>query len=66
MQLFSADPTKINLCSPKVAKLKSTIVFLLPAQPKWSKQNNLCSKMWPTEQLYIELGCGRCNVLKRF
>ena len=30
--------------------------FLLPTQPKWPKQKNSCSKMWPIDQLYIELG----------
>ena len=29
---------------------------LLPAQPKWPKQKKSCSKMWPIDQLYIELG----------
>ena len=29
---------------------------LLPAQLKWPKQKNSCSKMWSIDQLYIELG----------
>ena len=37
-------------------KLKSTFFPLLPAQPKWPKQKNSRSKMWPIDQLYIELG----------
>ena len=71
MQLFSANATMfffkilIFFCPQKVEKttlkscsekLKSTFFSLLPAQPKWPKQKNSCSKMWPIEQLYIELG----------
>ena len=71
MQLFSADATiflkKINFlfCPQKVEKttlkscsekLKSTFFPLQPAQPKRPKQKNSCSKMWPIDQLYIELG----------
>jgi hypothetical protein len=66
MQLFSADATmslKKNLnffWPPKVEKntLKSCSDFfsLLPWLPKRPKQKNLCSKMWPIDQLYIELG----------
>ena len=37
-------------------KLKSTFFSLLPAQPKRPKQKNSCSKMWPIDQMYIELG----------
>ena len=41
----------------KVAQKNSNPLFpLLPAQPKWPKQKNSCSKMWPIDQLYIELG----------
>ena len=36
--------------------LKSTFFSLLPWLPKWPKQKNSCSKMWPIDQLYIELG----------
>ena len=31
---------------------------LLPWLPKRPKQKNSCSKMWPIDQLYIELGLG--------
>ena len=47
---------------PKVEKtiLKSCSEFLkstfFPWLPKWPKQKNSCSKMWPLDQLYIELG----------
>ena len=56
---------KIFFCPQKVEKttlkscsefLKSTFFPLLPAQPKWPKQKKSCSKMWPIDQLYIELG----------
>ena len=41
----------------KVAqKYSNPIFFLLPAQPKQPKQKNSCSKMWPIDQLCIELG----------
>ena len=71
MHLFSADATmfskkfKFFFCPQKVEKttlksfsekLKSTFFSLLPAQPKWPKQKNSCSKTWPIDQLYIELG----------
>ena len=55
---------KIFFCPQKVEKttlkscsefLKSTFFPLLPAQPKWPKQKKSCSKMWPIDQLYIEL-----------
>ena len=45
--------TTLKSCSEK---LKSTFFPLLPAQPKWPKQKNSPSKMWPIDQLYIELG----------
>ena len=67
MQLFCADATIISkkkimneLKKPpsKVAQKNSNPLFfpLLPAQPKWPKKKNSCSKMWPIDQLYIELG----------
>ena len=69
MQLLSADATMFLIldffCQQKVEKttlkscsekLKSTFFPLLPAQPKWPKQKNSCSEMWPIDQLYIELG----------
>ena len=71
MQLFSADATmflknSIFFLPTKSWKkhhqkmLKKTQIYfffsLLPAQPKWPKQKNLCSKMWPIDQLFIELG----------
>ena len=33
-------------------KLKSTFFSLLPELPKRPKQKNLCSKMWPIDQLF--------------
>ena len=48
-----AEKTTLKSCSEK---LKFTFFPLLPAQPKWPKQKNSCSKMWPKDQLYIELG----------
>ena len=66
MQLFSAYTTfQIYFCPQKVEKtilkscsekVKSTFLHLLQAQLKWPKQKNSCSKMWPIDQLYIELG----------
>ena len=72
MQLFSADATmycffkfKLSFAHKKLKKPPSKVaqknsnplVFsLLPAQPKWPKQKNSRSKMWPIDQLYIELG----------
>ena len=65
MQLFSAVEKnlkkKIIFCPQKVEKttlkhcsekLKSTF----PLLPDLPKQNDLCTKMWLKEQLYIELG----------
>ena len=76
MQLFSADATMFSnfffFCHQKVEKttlkscsekLKSTFFPLLPAQPKWPKQKNSCSKMWPIDQLYIELGLYQMRLL---
>ena len=77
MQLFSADtkmfwkkiwkkilPTKIWKNHPqKLLRIPQIHFFpLLPAQPKWPKQKNSCSKMWPIDQLYIELGSGPKNI----
>ena len=71
MQLFSANATmfskKFQIFSlpikswikppSKVAQKNSNLLFsLLPAEPKWPKQKNSCSKMWLIHQLYIELG----------
>ena len=49
---------KLKKPPSKVAQKNSNPLFfpLLPAQPKWLKQKNSCSKMWPIDQLYIELG----------
>jgi hypothetical protein len=54
----------------KIAKKKSSKVvkhglleFLKLRNPywpelsNWPKMNNSCSKIWPIDQLYIELGC---------
>ena len=71
MQLFSAHATNFfekNLCcffaykklknhpQKLLGKIQIHFFPLLPAQPKWPKQENSCSKMWPIDQLYIELG----------
>ena len=68
MHLFSADCTMVSniffahkkLKKPpkKVAYLSrnSVVSEIFPytaQQPKWQ---NICSQMWPIEQLYIELG----------
>ena len=52
---------KLKKPPSKVAQKNSNpLLFpLLPAQPKWPKQKNSCSKMWPIDQLYIELGIRR-------
>ena len=47
------EKTTLKSCSEF---LKSTFFPLLPAQPKWPKQKKSCSKMWPIDQLHIELG----------
>ena len=44
---FKNPPTKV------AKKNSNPLFFLLPELPK---QKDLCSKMWPTDQLYIELG----------
>ena len=46
---------KSNLISCS-ENLKSTFFSQLPWLPKWPKQKNSCSKMWPIDQLYIVLG----------
>ena len=33
-----------------------TLKYVFPCWPKWPEQKNSCSKMWPINQLYIELG----------
>ena len=45
-----------KLKKPPSEKLKFNFFPSLPAQPKWPKQRSSCSKMWPIDQLYIELG----------
>ena len=57
MQIFVL-PSKSWKNHPQKLLRKTQIHFfpLLPAQPKWPKQKNSCSKMWPIDQLYIELG----------
>ena len=56
---------KNSFWPPKVEKttlksrsefLKSTFFSLLSWLPKQPKEKNSCSKMWPIDQLYIELG----------
>ena len=47
------EKTSLKKCSEF---LKSTFFPLLPWLPKQPKQKNSCSKMWPIDQLYIELG----------
>ena len=70
--VWSVDPTivlkknnKKNFWPQKFEKntlkwcsenLKSTLFSLLPWLPKPPQQKNSCSKMWPIDQLYIELG----------
>ena len=71
MQLFSADATmflkkslfffahkKLKKPPSKVAQKNSNPLFFpyCPELPKRPKQKNLCSKMWPIDQLCIELG----------
>ena len=53
---FCPQKVEKNTLKSCSEKLKSTFFPLLPAQPKWPKQKNSCSKMWPIDQLYIELG----------
>ena len=71
MQLFSAV-AKISLKNSEVffahkklkqppskaAQKNSSPLFFpyCPELPKWPKLKNLCSKMLPIDQLYIELG----------
>ena len=54
------EKTTLKSCSEK---LKSTFFPLLPAQPKWPKRKNSRSKMWPIDQLYIELGFSPCRII---
>ena len=44
----------INFKNSKSVKIFQDMHW--PAQPKWPKQKNSCYKMWPIDQLYIELG----------
>ena len=50
---------KLKKPTSKVAQNNSNRLFfsLLPELPNQPKQKNSCSKMWPIDQLYIELGC---------
>jgi hypothetical protein len=71
---FCPQKVEKNTLKSCSEKLKSTFFPLLPAQPKWPKQKNSCSKMWPIDQLYIELGIYQnvqeifvsCNVCANF
>ena len=72
MQLINADAKvffkkfqfffvhkKLKILPSKVAQNSSNPLFSPTArasQPKWPKQKNSCSKMWPIDQLYIEVG----------
>ena len=49
---------KVEKPPSKVAQKTSNPLFfsLLPWLPKRPKQKNSCSKMWPIDKLYIELG----------
>jgi hypothetical protein len=48
---------KLKKPPSKVAQNNSNPLFsLLPELPKRPKRKNSCSKMWPIDQLYIELG----------
>ena len=51
-------PTKSWKNHPqKLLRIPQIYFFpLLPWLPKWPKQKNSCSKMWPIDQLYIDLG----------
>ena len=56
MQLFSAEAhKKLKKPPSKVAQKNSNPLFF-PYCPELPKQKNLCSKMWPIDQLYIKLG----------
>ena len=48
-------PQKVEKNHPQKLLRISQIQFF-SLLPKLPKQKNLCSKMWPIEQLYIELG----------
>ena len=56
--MFFFAHKKLKNPHPQKLLRKTQIYFfpLLPAKPKWPKQKNSCSKMWPVDQLYIELG----------
>ena len=49
---------KLKKPPSKVAQKNSNPLFFpcCPELPKWPKQKNSCSKLWPIDQLYIELG----------
>ena len=52
------DHKKLKKPPSKVAqKISNPLSFpYCPEVPKQPKQKNSCSKMWPIDQLYIELG----------
>ena len=52
---FSPQKVKKNTLRSCTETLKSTFFPLLPELLKRPKQKDLCSKMWPINQLYIEL-----------
>ena len=57
LEFFScAQKVEKNTLKSCSENLKSTFFLLVPAQPKWPKLKNSCSKIWPIDQLYIELG----------
>jgi hypothetical protein len=62
MQLFSVDTTmflkdfNFFFAHKKLKNPQIHFFPLLPAQSKWPKQKNSCFKMWPIDQVYIELG----------
>ena len=57
-------PQKVEKPPSQVAQNNSYLLFfsLMPELQKRPKQKNSCSKMWPIEQLYIELGLEPNNV----
>ena len=59
-------PTKSWKNHPQKLLRKTQIHFFpyCPELPKRPKQNNLCSKMWSIDQLYIELGAVQKLYLK--
>ena len=58
MQLYSSDYKKLKKPPSKVAQKNSNPLFFpcCPELPKWPKQKNSWSELWPIDQLYIELG----------